>query len=262
MKFEKLQSLGNDFLVLVNPVEHPSAALIKRLGDRRVGVGFDQLLVIEEIATAHWRYSIYNQDGSEAEQCLNGARSVGYLLYKQQGIKKLTLTTVSEDLLVSVMPDERIQVMLKWPSLIERVPEGWFYSVGNPHWVIDLTGRPWTKTAIQERYQQRPVNVSGVYRHAPNRISLCTYERGVGFTHACGSACVATFAALYDNGLCEPALTILQKGGMASMTKHNQSVTFEGVASWVYSGELVSAEQILYQGASRQNREHGYKEIL
>ena len=53
-----------------------------------------------------------------------------------------------------------------------------------------------------------------------------------------------------------------QKGGCAKMYRQDNQVSFEAGASWVYSGLVRSTEQILYQGASRQDRQHSYKEIL
>lgn len=262
MEFHKLQSLGNDFILLFEPESDPDEALIKRLGDRHLGIGFDQLLVIRNINKHTWQYTIFNQDGSSAEQCLNGARSVGRFLYEKLGLNQIVLKAGDQTIAVNVLANENIQVLVDWPQFVEIMPEGWFYSVGNPHWIIDLTDQVWSRETIKKCYQQRPVNISGLYRHHENEISLCTYERGTGFTHACGSACVAAFAALSDNGLCGNALTIAQKGGQAKMMRQDNQIIFEAAATWVFSGEVISTEKILYQGASRQDRQHGYKEIL
>ena len=262
MEFHKLQSLGNDFVLLFEPKTDPDEALVKRLGDRHLGIGFDQLLVTKNISQNTWSYTIYNQDGSHAEQCLNGARSVGRFLFEKLGQKNVTLKAGEQSIIVNVLENDQIQVLVDWPQFVEIMPEGWFYSVGNPHWIIDLTDQTWSKETIRNCYQQRPVNVSGVYRHHHNEISLCTYERGTGFTHACGSACVASFAALHDNDLCGNELIIAQKGGCAKMHRQDNQISFEAGATWVYSGQVRSTEQILYQGASRQDRQHSYKEIL
>ena len=262
MEFHKMQSLGNDFVLLVEPKQAPDQATIKRLGDRHLGIGFDQLLIIHQKDQHVWQYNIYNQDGSSAEQCLNGARSVGRFLKDKFGLKEVILQAGNQDIQVNILANDTIQVLVNWPQFVEIMPEGWFYSVGNPHWIIDLTDRVWSRETIKQYYQQKPVNISGVYRHQHGEVSLCTFERGTGFTHACGSACVATFAALYDNDLCSQKLKIAQKGGCANMSRINNLVSFEATASWVFSGNVSSTEEILYQGASRQDRQHSYKEIL
>ena len=77
LPFTKMHGLGNDFVVLEG-TEPPSAAQIRELSDRRTGVGFDQLLWLEPARSSDTSvfYRTFNADGSEAEQCGNGARCV------------------------------------------------------------------------------------------------------------------------------------------------------------------------------------------
>ena len=78
VRFTKMQGAGNDFVV-IDATEQPlslDAAQLRRLGDRRFGVGCDQILVIEKSATpgVDFSYRIFNNDGDEVEHCGNGAR--------------------------------------------------------------------------------------------------------------------------------------------------------------------------------------------
>ena len=83
--FTKMQGLGNDFIVIDNIEGEVSLSTeeIRQLSDRRFGIGFDQLLMIESTSTegVDFRYVIFNADGTEANQCGNGARCLACLLY-------------------------------------------------------------------------------------------------------------------------------------------------------------------------------------
>ena len=262
LSFYKLHSLGNDFVLIDNPEAQPTEAQIKRMGDRHLGIGFDQLLVIRPLGDEHWQYRIFNQDGSEAGQCLNGARSVGLYLARTKQLERVILHAPSEQIEVDMRQLPNIEISVEWPVQTQTMHEGWFYELGNPHWIIDLTKQKWSRALIQKYYEQHAVNVSGIYRHHEHEISLCTYERGVGFTNACGSASVASFCALYEHKLCSSNLTIFQKGGVTQLYKKDRKVCSQSQAHWVYSGHVESGQQIFHQCTSTQNRYHGFKEIL
>ena len=262
LHFHKLHSFGNDFILLEQPETFPTDEQIRRWGNRYLGIGFDQCLVITKLSKDEWRYQIFNQDGHEVSQCLNGARAVGLYLNHTRGLERVTLHSNTEEIVVKIAHHQDIEILVKWPRETQKMFEGWFYELGNPHWVIDLTHQRWERQMISDYYLQKPVNVSGVYRHHEREVSLCTYERGVGFTNACGSAAVATFTALYEHQLCDDHLTVFQKGGASRLYIHQDKVCAVGQAKWVYSGEIDLAQQVFNQGPSTQNRYHGFKEIL
>src|SRR3982751_3694047 len=78
LRFTKMHGLGNDFMVLdlVSQHAHILPKHAKQWGDRHTGIGFDQLLLVEapNNPDVDFRYRIFNSDGSEVEQCGNGAR--------------------------------------------------------------------------------------------------------------------------------------------------------------------------------------------
>ena len=94
--FTKMQGLGNDFIV-INNIEGNvclSTEEIRQLSDRRFGIGFDQLLMVESANTrgVDFRYVIFNADGSEVSQCGNGARCFALYLQKKELTNKNTIT--------------------------------------------------------------------------------------------------------------------------------------------------------------------------
>src|SRR5271155_3283828 len=115
IEFLKMQGLGNDFLVFDAPAGSPlDSSKLRALADRHTGVGFDQALMLEAPRDADSRvfYRIFNSDGTEVEQCGNGARCIAALLYSRapQLGRDLTMESsggvvharVREDGLVSV----------------------------------------------------------------------------------------------------------------------------------------------------------------
>src|SRR5207247_6508778 len=78
LRFTKMHGLGNDFVVIDGVRQRVALTpdSLRRLADRRFGVGCDQVLVVEKATRedVDFRYRIFNADGGEVEQCGNGAR--------------------------------------------------------------------------------------------------------------------------------------------------------------------------------------------
>ncbi|MEJ2178312.1 MAG: diaminopimelate epimerase, partial [Gammaproteobacteria bacterium] len=87
LDFTKMQSLGNDFVVLdgVSQQLKLSSEIARKLADRHFGVGCDQILLAEPGESTDFRFRIFNKDGSEVEQCGNGARCMAWFL-RQRGL--------------------------------------------------------------------------------------------------------------------------------------------------------------------------------
>ena len=95
LAFTKMHGLGNDFIVFDAPAEAalPSAAALRRLADRHTGIGFDQALALAppRAAGTDVFYRIFNSDGSEVEQCANGARCIASLVARRLGRSSVQL---------------------------------------------------------------------------------------------------------------------------------------------------------------------------
>ncbi len=171
LRFTKMQGAGNDFVVL-DATRAPialDAAVVRRLGDRRFGVGADQILVVEPSATpgVDFRYRIYNNCGDEVEQCGNGARCFVRYVHDKGLSPKTTLRVETMNSLIELrlQPDGRVAVDMGAPifdlarvpfdaaGLVPRDVHGWpvwpleidgqaveaaVLSMGNPHAVIDV----------------------------------------------------------------------------------------------------------------------------
>lgn len=220
LPFTKMHGLGNDFVVVrANGAAPPGAATIRALADRRTGIGFDQLLWLDKarIPGAAAYYRIFNTDGSEAEQCGNGARCIAALLGAGPGrplvlqhrggtsrarIEMNNLVTVEIAVpqfeparIPFVAAEEQLSYKLK---IKKRNVELGVVSMGNPHAVLRVDDVQTAPVATlgpalesHERFPNR-ANIGFMQVLDPEHIRLRVYERGVGETRACGTgACAA-----------------------------------------------------------------------
>lgn len=239
--FTKMHGLGNDFvLIRGDNLVLPTPDRIRALADRRRGIGFDQLLWLEAAKRADddIHYRIFNTDGSEAEQCGNGARCIARLIAGpgQQEVRLghgngAVRARLSSDGTVSVemaVPEftpalvpfraEREALRYSLTAGTDTVDVG-VVSIGNPHAVLsvaDVDSAPVLKLGpLLERHECFPnrANIGFMQVVARNRIRLRVFERGAGETAACGTgACAAAVIGRLWN-LLDAQVTVELPGG-------------------------------------------------
>ena len=242
LAFTKMNGLGNDFMVVPWPSGHepPGPELVRRWADRRHGVGFDQLLLVdsERPAAGDASYRIFNADGGEVEQCGNGVRCLARYLAPRFG-SDLTLVSPAGAVAARVESAERVSVDLGVPDfrpaalpfldveerdryrleVAGRTVELGAVSMGNPHAVIavdavaaapvELVG-----PALQRHPSfPRSVNVGFMEHVSDGRIRLRVYERGAGETLACGTGAAAAVAVGRRWGLLAENVAVELPGG-------------------------------------------------
>jgi diaminopimelate epimerase len=218
-RFTKMHGLGNDFVMIRAAGAPPSAARGPQLSDRRSGIGVDQLLWLEPArGGGDIYYRVFNSDGSEAEQCGNGARCIAALLADGQP-RQLVLEHASGRSRASVAASGAVTVEMNVPVftpasipfVADREQPSYtiaangenvelrVVSMGNPHAVLrvdDVDRAPVMKLgSLLESHARFPnrANIGFMQVLAPERIRLRVFERGTGETHACGTgACAAT----------------------------------------------------------------------
>jgi diaminopimelate epimerase len=223
LEFTKMNGLGNDFMVVEWPAARPlpSRELVSHWGDRRRGIGFDQLLLIdhERPQSGDASYRIFNADGGEVQQCGNGVRCLANYLAPRFGTE-LTLVSPAGEITARVLPADRVRVNLGVPDFsptslpfiaaaqraryrLELAPQAVEFgavSMGNPHIVIAVDSVEAAPVGILgptlERHPNFPqgVNVGFMQRESDQRIQLRVFERGVGETLACGTGAAAAVA--------------------------------------------------------------------
>jgi diaminopimelate epimerase len=246
LEFTKMHGLGNDFIVFdaAGPGSVPSAAELRRLSDRRTGIGFDQALVLEppRRSGTDVYYRIFNADGSEVEQCGNGARCIARLVgsRRQEGIERpLVMDSPAGIVNARLRQDGLVAVAMGVPNFdpaslpFEADGSAATYhldtsagpveigavSVGNPHAVIrvrDVATAPVdTVGPAVENHPRFPrrVNVGFLEILAPDHVRLRVFERGVGETLACGTGACAAVAVGRRHGPLAEEVSVDVPGG-------------------------------------------------
>ena len=270
--FTKMHGIGNDFVVLdgINQVVNLSSAQVQRIADRHFGVGCDQLLVVEAYAgeEADFRYRIFNADGSEVEQCGNGARCFARFVYDQGLTQKTTIPVITASglIVLKIQPDGQVMVNMGVPEFVpERIPfiserQQTLYnreiagelvsfsavSMGNPHAVLQVTDVDTAPVGVLgpvlEHHPSFPrrVNVGFMQVLGRDRIRLRVFERGSGETLACGTGACAAVVAGRLQGLLDAQVTVALPGGDLQIRwdGEGQPVWMTGPAETVFRGTL------------------------
>jgi diaminopimelate epimerase len=270
--FVKMHGLGNDF-ILLDFRKRSIASLpkfIRRVSDRRLGIGFDQALVLRTSRKADFRMDIYNPDGGRAEMCGNGIRCLASYIWAKKISSKLVLSIdtlagviltersgkeVSVDMGPPVLEGRRVPVRADGVVLARplRVDGRGFkvtcVSMGNPHAVIfvsnvDSFDVPRFGPSIEtNRFFPNGTNVEFVEVLSRRRLKMRVWERGAGETPACGTGASAAMVAARMHGLVDSSVMVNLKHGSLKVewdggVDKKARVYMTGPAVKVYSGEL------------------------
>ncbi len=259
-----MHGLGNDFMVVDNTAGNItfSADQVARLAHRHFGVGFDQLLIVEsnDNTDIDFTYRILNADGSEVEQCGNGARCFARFVV-QKGLTKnnpIRVQTHSGVISLLINQDNTVRVDMGKPIFTpSEVPlvvstqkdnyqiEGYemgVLSMGNPHCVmlvddvkhIDI--KPIALSIQNSTLLPNQANIGFMQIINSNEINLRVYERGSGETLACGSGACAAVVYGVNQGLLDS--THLNGGDAVIEYEEQGSVYLSGPAEFVFEAQI------------------------
>jgi diaminopimelate epimerase len=272
LRFTKMQGLGNDFVVLdlVTQRYKLRDRDIQKFTDRRFGIGCDQLLLVElpSRPDVDFRYRIFNNDGSEVEQCGNGARCFAKFVLdkKLTGKRRIRVETAGGIIELSITQDRQVRVNMGKPVLEPaQIPfqaeqqansytlevagqqlEVGAVSMGNPHNVlivddVDSFDVETLGPAIEShpRYPQR-VNAGFMQVLSRKEIKLRVYERGAGETLACGTGACAAVVSGILRGFLDQRVTVHLPGGKLSIEWRGlgHPVMMVGPATTVFEGQI------------------------
>jgi diaminopimelate epimerase len=262
--FTKMHGLGNDFAVIDNIDGNVSLSTdeIRKLSDRRFGIGFDQLLMVESSTSkdADFRYVIFNADGSEVNQCGNGARCFALYVQKKNLSYKnpLSVETNAGIMTLTINSDDSVRVEMGEPNFLpskiplninettsEYMVEGFkvgALSIGNPHAVLildDITDINSTALKIQSSKNfPEGVNVGFMKILSKDEVQLRVVERGVGETLACGSGACAAVIHGARLGMLNSKVKVHLNGGDAMVEYDGRKVYLSGPGEFVYEGSI------------------------
>ena len=267
-----MHGLGNDFVV-INALQSPielTKEQFRFIADRRLGVGCDQILMIEPSQTpgVDIRYRIFNANGEEVEQCGNGVRCVGDYLNRRALVEgdSIKVETMNGLVTIHLESDQLIRVDMGIPvfepSLIPMASterktqyllrfdsgdvEIMAVSIGNPHAVL-----------LVDEVLQAPVSSLGpaIQQHAlfpesanvgfmeivdESYVKLRVYERGVGETLACGTGACGAVAVGRIAGRLANEVEVELNGGNLKITwaGEGEAIWMTGPATTVYEGQI------------------------
>ena len=266
--FTKMHGIGNDFII-INQIDvdyHLSKKIIHQLANRRTGVGFDQMLIIEKSSLEHadFKYRIFNADGSEVAQCGNGARCFFRFIHYHGLSAKKNIVVETKAGILSLFDKDNGMIGVDMGEPIfnhEKIPyqqnsqndlnllfnnQKYIFdviSMGNPHAVIKVNDFDSINiTEISKNLQTsnafpESVNVGFLKIKNKKQIRLKVYERGSGLTLACGSgACAAAVIAIQNDWVDNPVKVVMDGGELEIFWKNKHSVVMVGPAQIVYEG--------------------------
>lgn len=265
MRFDKMHGLGNDFVITDSKI-HLSREDVEKICARKFGVGCDTFV----------RYSIgnnepllyvdfFNSDGSSAETCGNALRCLGLLMHMRKNWTSFIAISCGKKYNVHFHSPQEISVNMGYASFsyealglanedYDMLDIGAYFSsdspkmnaacvsIGNPHVVIfsPVKNHENIGNILNNRkFFANGINVSFVKVKDRNSIELQIFERGCGFTLACGSGACASAYLAHKKGLVNNEVVVYQTGGDLKISvQEDDSIVQIGSANYVFSGEL------------------------
>jgi diaminopimelate epimerase len=259
--FIKMHGLGNDFVVL-DARDHPlppmTSAIARALADRRRGIGFDQMLLLEPSEAHDFRMRIFNSDGGEVGACGNGSRAIALLhgapavvetgggpirLMPLDGGGKVDMGTprFDWDAIPLAFAMDSAAMPLAWEELAAPMA----VNVGNPHAVFfvedaDAVALERLGPLIEtDPVFPEGVNVNVASLAGRDHLKLRVWERGAGLTRACGTGACATAVAGLRKGLVQsPVRVSLPGGDLVIAWEPGGTILMSGPATEAFRGEF------------------------
>jgi len=264
LPFMKMHGLGNDFVVIDRRPGGPplSAALVRAIGDRHRGIGFDQLAEILPDDRADARLVFWNADGTQSDACGNATRCIARHLMDETGEHAITLSTgrgvlAARDAGGGLTAVNMGAPVLDWRAIPlagpvdpDRLPipgDPVATGMGNPHCSFfvddaDAVDLPAFGAAHEHHplFPQR-TNVQVAHLVGPDHLRMRVWERGVGVTLASGSSSCAVAVAAARRGLTGRAVRMDLDGGTLSIDWAEDGVWMTGPTAHVADGMLTPA---------------------
>ncbi|MFV0278534.1 MAG: diaminopimelate epimerase [Parahaliea sp.] len=272
LKFTKMHGAGNDFVVidLISQRARLRPQDIRKLADRRFGVGCDQVLVVEPPGRPEvdFRYRIYNADGGEVEQCGNGARCFARFVRERKLTTKrrIWVETTAGVIVLRVRDQHQVEVNMGPPRfepadipfaapvradhytlhLADRNLEIGALSMGNPHAIVRVEDVATADVAgLGPQIESHPdfpqrVNAGFLQVLSTSEARLRVYERGAGETLACGTGACAAVVYGHSRGWFGDTVTVQLPGGKLSIVWRGdgQPVLMTGPTAIVFEGNI------------------------
>ena len=264
MRFVKYHGLGNEFLIaVVAELPYGPSELAKELCNGKKSLWADGLIfgIPHHDKTIDRQMVLFNADGGRAEISGNGIRCLAHELFSANGLEGslqiLTDAGLRETKFLEGTDD--VAIIEVNMGHVDFGPEVTFaelgvqtnfeivqvgtVDVGNPHIVLQVENLNCVEIGhcgplIEKAWSENGVNVHAVEIDGRDKISMLTWERGVGVTAACGSGAIASAAIAMEWGLVDPDVTVSMAGGEGTVSQRDTGVFLKGESVRISSHEV------------------------
>ena len=266
--FVKMHANGNDFVIIDNRSKNYNFKknAILALSHRNTGIGFDQLILLENSKNEDIFMKIFNSDGQEAKMCGNAGLCVASLIFASKNKSSLNIETISNNIKAKLNKNEEISITIRVPSQIftniltkcvtktdnidfskihKSLNSGVLVNMGNPHivFVVDKLNnvdlfKYGSKIENNELFVDG-INTEIVEIVGRKKLKVKFWERGAGHTLSCGSGILSAFYACHKNNLCDPEAEIEIPIGKVRTFIKSSEITMSSKPEVCYMGEFV-----------------------
>lgn len=243
MKFVKIQTNGNDFVVIEKNEKTEQNVNLAKIANRKYGVGADQVIFIGQKNQNTAAVEFFNQDGSLAKMCGNGACAVAFYLNKRsQNTQKKFCLNIFETAYEASVDGNKATVFFKSPVFVDQIPLSkhddklHFVTNGNKHLVCQVED----VNSVQDFFAKNlaklynEYNIHFVKRINHDTLKMRSFERGVGWTLACGSGAVAAAFAMQAT-----ETKVFHDGGVSFVSVKNGAFSLTTEPKLIFEGELL-----------------------
>ena len=267
--FVKMHANGNDFVIIDNRTKKLlfDASQIFLLSNRNTGIGFDQLILLENSTSSgsDVLMKIYNCDGTEARMCGNAATCVASLLFASKSTNSISIETISTNIYAKLNKNETVDTTINLPpqnfsnivkdknidanninfsTIHSSLRSGMLVNMGNPHIVfivnnlekIDLL--EYGKKIERNKLFIDGINLEIVELINKKKFKVKFWERGAGLTLSCGSGILSSFYACYKKSLCEKETEIMIPLGKVNTRINGTELTITSTPQVSFLGEF------------------------
>ena len=253
IQFHKYQGAGNDFIIIDNRnlfFDASNHELIQWLCHRKLGIGADGLILLQDTISYDFEMVYYNADGHLGSMCGNGGRCVVDFAKQLNIFEKECHFLACDGPHLATWTSFDVSLRMQNVEEIESGKDYFFLDTGSPHYIkfvddiesIDVVDEG-QKIRYNERFKNDGTNVNFV-QIKDQKLYVRTYERGVeDETLACGTGVVASVLSAYEaNLISNNAVEVIVLGGELKVnfekTDHYHSIDLLGPYDCVYRGEI------------------------
>lgn len=227
LQFVKAQTNGNDFVIFDSVESFDFGGLAKSSANRKLGIGADQIVFLDERRSS---VKFYNSDGSEASMCGNGLCAVATYLNAKTGDVSFKANIGQRSYFLRY-DNGMSTITLDSPRLEETINDGAIINVGNRHLVVQVEALfDAHETLLKLSQKHKDLNIH-CFTRSENNIELISFERGAGFTNACGSGAISVCFCCGQG-----EYNITNPGGPAYVEITETNATFSASSEIVFEG--------------------------